>query len=170
MLEQAESVLSQNSAELFTMRMYVDGVRMQVYHRNGQLEAALLIANQLVRELSMIDSMYYSLSVVVVMDRILFVHLAQKCTKAIEQDFYLLDKISEFYPLGHIIKKKHMDSMINTPFDENIENRVIEEIEISKGPLFPHDEPTDTLNLIPKEINLETLTGNETNLPWYEAI
>jgi len=112
------------------------------------------------------------------MDYILSVHVGEKCTESIEQDFCVLDKISEFYPLGHIIKQKHLDAMANTPLDETVENRVVEELEITEGPLLVHDEdkPTDTPILIPDDLTLETLTAifssgdNDTNLPWNEAM
>jgi len=66
----------------------------------------------------------------------------------------------------------------NTPLDETVENRVVEELDISQGPLVPHEEggPIDTPTLIPDDLTLETLTtifssdDNDTNLPWDEAV
>jgi len=176
LLERAESYLPQNSAVLFITRMYLNSVRMRVYFGNGQPEVALLIADQLVREVSMVDSIHYSMILVVVMDCIIAVHLAQKCTESIKQDFYLLDKMSEFYPLAQSIKRKHANALVNL-IDENIEIRVVEEPEISIRPLVPQDEDgPNTPTLISDDLNLETLmaifssNGNETNLPWDEII
>jgi len=54
----------------------------------------------------------------------------------------------------------------------------MEEPEVSKELLFPHDEvgPTDTSTLFPDELNIDVLTAifssdsDEPNLPWDEAM
>jgi len=171
LLEQSNS-FPKRGAEL-TMGMYLDTFRMCMFFISGQSRIALSIADRVVTTLSMADSKYYSVGMVtIVMDCILSIHIAERCKEAIEHDFSLLDKISEYYPIGQIIKQKYMDK-IKELQEEKMENRVEELSETlpETEPLFHEEIMTKTLPLDNDDfISIFSSNSTETNLPWNEAM